>query len=195
MKPLLKFISATNSSFLINAYPYKLYISNPEISTRYTLFQNVRHYPMLGVQYQNLFDVMVDAVIIAITKVGYKNIPVVVTETGWPSDGDVNERDANGVFARMNNAGLVRHLRLGIGTPLRREGAAETYIFELFDDETKQGPESDWHWGILNRNMTMKYGIGFPGLDRYSGAQLARMVLSACLICLITVLMFVLLLW
>ncbi|XP_058100131.1 glucan endo-1,3-beta-glucosidase 2-like [Magnolia sinica] len=194
MKPLLDLISATNSSFLINAYPYKLCRSYPAIPIRFALFQNVRHDPMLGVQYQNLFDVMVDAVISAIAKAGHKNIPVVVTETGWPSDGDVNEREANEVFAKMYNEGLVRHLKSGIGTPLQREGAAETYIFELLDDETKQGPESDRHWGILNRNMTMKYGIDFSGLHRYSWFELAVKVANICLILLIIASIFVLLL-
>ncbi|XP_058100132.1 glucan endo-1,3-beta-glucosidase 2-like [Magnolia sinica] len=177
MKPLLDFIYATNSSFLINAYPYKLCRSNVQVPTRYALFLN---FPEK--QCWNLFDMMVDAVISAIHKAGHKDIPVVVTETGWPSDGDATEPRANKLFAKMYNAGLVKHLRSGLGTPLRKEGAKETYIFELLDDETKQGPESDRHWGIFNRNMRMKYKIDFSGLDRYDGAQLVKKVLNFCLI-------------
>ncbi|XP_058100134.1 glucan endo-1,3-beta-glucosidase 14-like [Magnolia sinica] len=169
MKPILDFITTTNSSFLINAYPYKLYRSHPELPIGYALFQkhpfNYRIDPTTGVPYQNLFDVMVDAAISAMAAAGHKGIPVIVTETGWPSDGDVTEPEANELFASMYNVGLVTHLRSGVGTPLRKEGAIETYIFELFDEKTKQGPGSDRNWGILYPNMTMKYDLGFSGSD------------------------------
>ncbi|XP_058099921.1 glucan endo-1,3-beta-glucosidase 7-like [Magnolia sinica] len=185
MKPILDFISTKNSPFLINAYPYKLYRSYPEVPIGYALFQrhpfNYRDDPRTGVRYQNLFDVMVDAVISAMAAMGHKGIPVIVTETGWPSDGDVNEGDANKQFARMYNVGLVRHLRSGNGTPLLREGPTETYIYELFDEDMKQGPGSDWHWGILNLNMTKKYPIHFSGSDRYCVTCLLQIVASVCL--------------
>ncbi|XP_058100133.1 glucan endo-1,3-beta-glucosidase 2-like [Magnolia sinica] len=185
MKPILDFITTTNSSFLINAYPYKLFRSHPEVPIGYALFQqnpfNFREDPTTGVQYRNLFDVMVDAVNSAMAAMDHKGIPVIVTETGWPSDGDVNEPEANKQYASMYNVGLVRHLRSGLGTPMRREGPTETYIFELFDEDMKQGPRSDRHWGVLNRNMTMKYPIPFSGSNRCFVALLKQMVVSFCL--------------
>ncbi|XP_058100135.1 glucan endo-1,3-beta-glucosidase 11-like [Magnolia sinica] len=185
MKPILDFITTTNSSFLINAYPYKLYRSYPEIPIGYALFEkhpfNYRIDPATGVPYQNLFDVMVDAAISAMAAAGHKGIPVIVTETGWPSDGDVTEPEANKQCARMYSVGLIMHLMKGVGTPLRREGATETYLFELFDAKTKQGPGSDRNWGILYPNMTMKFGDGFSGSDRYRGACLTQMVVTFCM--------------
>lgn len=50
---------------------------------------------------------------------GHENIPVGVAE--------------------MYIKGLVGHLRSGLGTPLRKEGVAETYIYELLDKDVKQG--------------------------------------------------------
>ncbi|KAG2399368.1 Glucan endo-1,3-beta-glucosidase [Vigna angularis] len=68
--------------------PYNLYSLNPEIPLGIALFQE---YPFnfcndftTGVHYRNLFDVMVD-VVIALAIAGYETIPLVVTETGWPS--------------------------------------------------------------------------------------------------------------
>ncbi|BAT79258.1 hypothetical protein VIGAN_02210900 [Vigna angularis var. angularis] len=84
----------SSASFNINLLalfvlaPYNLYSLNPEIPLGIALFQE---YPFnfcndftTGVHYRNLFDVMVD-VVIALAIAGYETIPLVVTETGWPS--------------------------------------------------------------------------------------------------------------
>ncbi|TQD74814.1 hypothetical protein C1H46_039651 [Malus baccata] len=39
IRPLLQFLSDTNSSFLINLYPYKLYKMRSEIPIGFPLFQ------------------------------------------------------------------------------------------------------------------------------------------------------------
>lgn len=139
-----------------------MYRLNSEIPLGFALFQdypfNFRDDLVTGVRYKNLFDMMVDAVISAIAVAGHENIPVVVAETGWPSSGaDASEVDATPAFAEMYLKGLVAHLRSGFGSPLRKEGVAEAYIYELVDKEVK-GTRS---WGILHQNMTMKYNIQF----------------------------------
>lgn len=170
MRPLLQFLDETNSSFLINLYPYNVYRINSEIPIGYVLFEdhpfNFRDDAITGVRYRNLFDMMVDAVIAAIAVSGEENIPVIVTETGWPAD---PEAEATGSYAERYLSGLVKHLRSGTGTPLRKEGASEAYIYELFDDEGEsrynngtsgdavRGSGSEQHWGIMYSNMTMKY--------------------------------------
>ena len=108
---------------------------------------------------------MVDSLISAMAVAGHENIPVIVTETGWPSSGDASEIDASPAYAEMYINGLVSHLSSSLGTPLRREGVAEAYIYELFDRETKQGTESGRRWGIMYPNMTKKYNIAFSGSD------------------------------
>lgn len=137
---------------------------------------------MTGLRYRNLFDVMIDSLITAMGAVGHKGIPVVVTETGWPSEGDTNDTYATELYARMFNAGLVKYLKSGLGTPLRREGVAEAYIFELFDEDMKQGAGSKQHWGILHLNMTAKYEIDFSGSIqvRGGGSSVVLMELVAC---------------
>ncbi|KAB2596222.1 glucan endo-1,3-beta-glucosidase 3-like [Pyrus ussuriensis x Pyrus communis] len=168
IRPLLRFLRDTNSSFLINLYPYNLYKMRSEIPIGFPLFQEhpfgFRDDLTTGVRYQNLFDMMVDAVISAMAVAGYENIPVIVTETGWPSySTDPAEIDANPVYAEMYIKGLLFHLRSGKGTPLRREGVAETYIYELLDKQVRQGR----NWGILYPNLTSKYKeIQYSGSDR-----------------------------
>lgn len=177
IKPFLQFLRDTNSSFLINSYPYNVYRSNADIPIAFALFQelpfNFRDDLTTGVRYRNLFEMMVDAVNSAIAVMGYENIPLIVSETGWPSSGDASEVDANTAYAEMYLKGLVAHLKSGLGTPLRKEGVAEAYIFELFDKEVRPGvSQPERQWGILYPNMTQKYKIDFSGSDRISGSWL-----------------------
>ncbi|XP_068667738.1 glucan endo-1,3-beta-glucosidase 12-like [Aristolochia californica] len=187
VSPLLDFLSATNSSFLINLYPYHFFRSAAELPIGYLLFQEnqpftYREDPMTGLRYRNLFDMMIDAVITAMDALGRdRSIPVVVTETGWPSEGDVNEPEANEFFAGIYVNGLVRHLRSNQGTPLRREGAAATYIFELFDNKQKQGPRTERQWGILYPNLSRKYPIDFSGSERIGNGNWKELAVGFCL--------------
>ncbi|KAK6933062.1 Glycoside hydrolase family 17 [Dillenia turbinata] len=167
IKPLLQFLKETNSSFLMDLYPYNVYRMNSEIPIGFALFQedrfNYRDDTVTGVRYRNLFDMMVDSVVTAMAVAGHENIPIAVVETGWPSGG--GESDANEVYAELYLKGLVKHLNGGLGTPLRKEGVAETYIYELFDDanrDTKIGK----NWGVLYSNLTKKYKIDFSGSVR-----------------------------
>jgi len=105
---------------------------------------------------------MVDAVVSALAVAGHENLPVIVAETGWPSTGgDQTEVDAKLEYAEMYIRGLVGHLRSGVGTPLRKEGVSQAYIFELMDkDNVKQGTRN---WGLLYANMSKKYHVEFSG--------------------------------
>ncbi|GMP23264.1 hypothetical protein CsSME_00000933 [Camellia sinensis var. sinensis] len=168
IKPLLDFLDETNSSFFVNLYPYSVYSLNHDIPIGFALFQeqepfNFREDSVTGVKYRNLFDVMVDAVISAMAVAGHENIPVVVTETGWPSSSNgAGDPDAREGYAEIYIKGLIDHLKSGLGTPLRKEGVAQTYIYELFDGDEKQGNETgEQNWGILFPNMTAKYHIDF----------------------------------
>jgi len=183
IKPLLQFLEDTNSSFLVNLYPYNLYRINSEIPLGFALFQehpfNFRDDLITGVRYWNLFDMMVDAVVSALAVAGHENLPVIVAETGWPSTGgDQTEVDAKLEYAEMYIRGLVGHLRSGVGTPLRKEGVSQAYIFELIDkDNVKQGTRS---WGILYANMSKKYHVEFSGCG---GSGVGRVLsMRVCLV-------------
>ncbi|XP_057475922.1 glucan endo-1,3-beta-glucosidase [Actinidia eriantha] len=187
IRPLLDFLAETNSSFMIHLYPYNVYKLDHEIPIGFALFQehpfNFRDDRVTGVRYRNLFDVMVDAVISAMAVAGHENIPVVVAETGWPSSGDGTDPDASKIYADMYIKGLMGHLRSGIGTPLRKEGVAETYIYELFDGDEKQGNETRrGNWGIMYPNMTKKFDIDFSAAPvGIGGGGLVAMALGLVL--------------
>ncbi|XP_057523136.1 glucan endo-1,3-beta-glucosidase 2 [Amaranthus tricolor] len=172
IKPLLDFLNEANSSLFVNVYPYNLFRLTNDLPLGYALFQegnfNFRDDPNTGLRYRNLFNVMIDAVLSAMVVSGHENIPIIVTETGWPhSPGDEfgEENDANEVFAEMYLKGLIDHLKSGIGTPLKKDSISEIYIFELFDKEVN-GSLSTRQWGILYPNATMKYKIDFNGGSR-----------------------------
>ncbi|KAK7320627.1 hypothetical protein VNO77_30275 [Canavalia gladiata] len=181
--PLLQFLHDTNSSFLINLYPYNLYRLRPEIPLGIALFQeqpfNFRDDFTTGVRYRNLFDVMVDAVVSALAVSGYESIPVVVTETGWPSASDAaNEVDANLGYAEIYLRGLVKHLKSGVGTPLLKDGVREVYVYEMFDNGG-----TGRHWGVLYPNGTAKYRVDFSGSST-SSINVAIIIFLLLVLCL-----------
>ncbi|XP_075512581.1 glucan endo-1,3-beta-glucosidase-like [Primulina tabacum] len=193
LRPLLQFLVETNSSLLINLYPYNVYRINYDIPIGFALFQenpfNFRDDVVTGVRYRNLFDMMVDGVIAAMAVAWQENIPVIVTETGWPSE---TEAQAVGNYAEMYLKGLVKHLRSGIGTPLRKEGVTEAYIYELFDeshseyngtcDYASMREGAGQHWGIMHPNLTMKYKVDFSASTWILGndTRLVKIVVGLC---------------
>ncbi|CAJ1970975.1 unnamed protein product [Sphenostylis stenocarpa] len=175
--PLLQFLQDTNSSFLINLYPYNLYRLNPEIPLGIALFQeypfNFRDDFTTGVRYRNLFDVMVDAVISALAVAGYESVPLVVTETGWPSfSSSGNEFDANLGYAEIYLKGLVKHLKTGMGTPLLKDGVREVFVYEMFDKD--EGRERSW--GVLYANGTAKFRVDFSCSSLASHVRVAVII-------------------
>ncbi|KAL1535442.1 hypothetical protein AAHA92_28219 [Salvia divinorum] len=189
VRPLLQFLDETNSSFLINLYPYNIFKIKSEIPVGFVLFQsnpfNFRDDDVTGARYRNLFDMMVDAIVAAMAVSGQENVPVIVTETGWPTG---SEAEDAGNYAEMYLRGLITHLRSGSGTPLRKEGAAEAYVYELFDEGIQRGTTNNSNgtsseaaaggkqWGILYPNMTMKYRFRFSDGIRLYHPRLARLL-------------------
>ncbi|KAK3427928.1 hypothetical protein EUGRSUZ_F04056 [Eucalyptus grandis] len=133
---------------------------------------------------------MVDAVITAMAVAGHENIPVIVAETGWPnSSPDAAEIDANELYSEMYVKGLLGHLRSGQGTPLRKEGVAEAYVYELVDEEANETTSSQArarNWGILYANLSEKYEVQFSCAARYCGS-LEELLIGFVLMLLILV--------
>uniref|UniRef100_J3L7R1 Glucan endo-1,3-beta-D-glucosidase n=1 Tax=Oryza brachyantha TaxID=4533 RepID=J3L7R1_ORYBR len=154
MGPIAKFLASNGSPLLANVYPYFAYTSN--IDLNFALFQPTSAtFQDSGHTYTNLFDAMVDAIYAALDKAGAPAVPVVVSESGWPS--------AGGEFASVSNAqkynqGLIDHV--GKGTP-RRPGAVEAYIFAMFNENQKEGKETERHFGLFNPDKSPAYTIKF----------------------------------
>ena len=101
---------------------------------------------------------MLDSIYAAVEKVGASNLQIVVSESGWPSEG--------GAGASIDNAGtyyanLIRHASSGNGTPKRPGESIETYLFAMFDENQKQGADTERHFGLFNPDKSPKYQLSF----------------------------------
>ncbi|KAM0954061.1 putative glucan endo-1,3-beta-D-glucosidase [Dioscorea sansibarensis] len=153
---IIQFLASNESPLLVNVYPYFSYISNKgSIDINYALFTSSGTVVTDGfLNYQNLFDAIVDAIYSALEKVGGSSVGIVVSESGWPSAGG----DATSVDnARTYNQNLINHV--GQGTP-KRPGAIEAFIFAMFN-ENQKSPEYEKHFGLFNPDQTPVYPINF----------------------------------
>ncbi|KAJ9554396.1 hypothetical protein OSB04_018441 [Centaurea solstitialis] len=158
MTQVLEFLRSTGSYLMLNVYPYYDYVrSNGAIPLDYALFrplppekEAVDANTLL--RYSNVFDAVVDAAYFAMLYLNYTNIPVVVTESGWPSKGDASEPDATLDNANAYNSNLIRHVLNNTGTPKHPGVAISTYIYELYNEDLRSGVESEKNWGLFDGN-------------------------------------------
>jgi Glycosyl hydrolases family 17 len=156
--PIVQFLSTTGTPLFANVYPYFSYVENIDVvDLNYALFTSPGIVITDGqYQYQNLFDAMVDVLHSALEKAGGADVPIVVTETGWPSDGGL---DASVENAKTYIGNLIPHVKNG--TP-KRPGALETYIFAIFNENQKP-PGVEQHWGLFYPNENPVYSVKFYG--------------------------------
>lgn len=163
MKPMLEFLRKTSSYLMVNAYPFFAYSANSDvISLDYALFRAVNANvtdPGNGLSYSSLFEAQLDAVYAAMSNIQYNDVPVVVTETGWPSKGDENEIGASTDNAAAYNGNLIKRVLTGGGTPLRPNEPLNVYLFALFNENQKTGPTSERNYGLFYPNKEKVYNI------------------------------------
>ncbi|XP_055827856.1 glucan endo-1,3-beta-glucosidase [Solanum dulcamara] len=159
LKPLLEFLRATNSPFMINPYPF---FDSSDDTLDYALFR-----PNPGVfdettrlTYTNMLDAQLDAVFSALKLLDFEDIEIVIAETGWPSRGDPGQAGVDTGSAAEYNRKLIQHVMSGIGTPLMPNRTFETYIFALFNEDLKPGPTCERNFGLFKPDMTPVYDIG-----------------------------------
>ncbi|KAM0053556.1 putative glucan endo-1,3-beta-D-glucosidase [Helianthus debilis subsp. tardiflorus] len=160
-EPIVRFLAENNLPMLANIYPYFGYLGDPNKNLPYALFTAGRTVVTddNDLEYSNLFDAMLDAHYAAQARfVGGENVEIVVSESGWPSD--------KGQEATVGNAGtyyrnLINHVRGTAGTPLKPGRSIETYLFAMFDENTKPGELSERHFGVFSPKKESKYGLSF----------------------------------
>ncbi|KAI4318357.1 hypothetical protein MLD38_032073 [Melastoma candidum] len=174
LRGLLQFQSDNGSPLAINPYPFFAYQSDPRPETlAFCLFQpNAGRVDSgSGIKYMNMFDAQVDAVRSALDNMGFKNVDIMVAETGWPYNGDANEVGVSVDNARAYNGNLIAHLRSLIGTPLMPGKSVDTFIFALYDEDLKPGPTSEKFFGLYKTDLSMVYDIGLEKGSQGTGGQ------------------------
>ncbi|CAN1297146.1 Glucan endo-1,3-beta-glucosidase 3 [Linum perenne] len=176
MVPLLKFLQSTESFLMLNVYPYYAYIqSNGVVPLDYALFRPLRPNKEAVdsntlLHYTNVFDALVDAAYSAMSGLNFTNVPVVVTETGWPSKGDSSEQEATAENANTYNSNLIKHVLNNTGTPKHPGIAVSTYIYELYNEDLSTRTVSEKNWGLFDANGIPVYILHLTG----SGTVLAN---------------------
>ncbi|CAI0539740.1 unnamed protein product [Linum tenue] len=148
LRPILDFHNRTKTPFMVNPYPF--FGFRPE-TLDYAVFRPNRglYDKATRKNYTNMFDEQMDAIYIAMKKLGnYEGVEIVIAETGWPSAGDPNQPGVSLENALSYNGNVVKHVNSGKGTPLMPNRTFETYIFALFNENLKASV-SERNYGLF----------------------------------------------
>ncbi|MQM18850.1 hypothetical protein Taro_051847 [Colocasia esculenta] len=116
-------------------------------------------------------DAQLDAVFSAMKQLGFWDVEIVVSETGWPSRGEAWEMGVDAEKAREYNANVVRHVTSGAGTPLMSDRKFEAFIFSLFNEDLKSGRTSERNFELFMAGMTPVYDIGILRTGNVGGGS------------------------
>eukprot|EP01018_Ginkgo_biloba_P029620 Gb_01446 [translate_table: standard] len=164
---MLEFLQETASYLMMNVYPYYTFVqSNGVVPLDYALFRPLTPHkeamdPNTLLHYINVFDAVVGVAYFAMSNFNYTYIPLLVSETGWPSKGDANEPDAIKDNEDTYNNNLIRHILNNTRTPKRPVVLVNTYIYELFNEDLRPNPTSEKNWGLFYANKTPVYVLHF----------------------------------
>ncbi|KAJ7971870.1 glucan endo-1,3-beta-glucosidase 8-like [Quillaja saponaria] len=163
MRQVVQFLNKSNSAFTVNIYPFlSLYYGKGKFPFDYAFPDNVDN-PVVdkGILYTNVFDANFDTLVSALKAEGFGDMPILVGEIGWPTDGDKN---ANFVNAQRYYNGLLPKLAKNKGTPLR-PGYIEVYLFALLDEDAKSVAPGNFerHWGIFRYDGQPKFPMDLSG--------------------------------
>ncbi|XP_006657484.1 glucan endo-1,3-beta-glucosidase 8 [Oryza brachyantha] len=166
MTDIVKFLAKNNAPFTVNIYPFLSLYLDDNFPVNYAFFDGGST-PVNdgGVLYTNVFDANFDTLVAALKGVGHGDMPIIVGEVGWPTDGDKNAKVA---LAQRFYAGLLKRLAANVGTPARPNQYIEMYLFGLVDEDAKSvAPGSfERHWGVLRYDGQPKFAMDLTGQGR-----------------------------
>lgn len=148
MKQIVQFLRDNNAPFLVNIYPFLSLSLNPDFPVEFAFF-NGGAQPVQdgGITYNNMLDANIDTLVASLKKAGAGNVPIIIGEIGWPTDGD---KYATVDMARKFYEGFFKKWVPKKGTPLYKK-EMEYYLFSLTDENQKSIAPGDFerHWGIF----------------------------------------------
>jgi hypothetical protein len=165
---IIQFLFRNDAPFTINIYPFLSLYSDSHFPLDYAFFDGTNKPLKDGDKvYTNAFDANFDTLVWALFRAGYADLPIIVGEIGWPTDGDIN---ANVQNAKKFNQGLLQHALNGKGTPARK-GKIDIYLFSLIDENAKSTAPGGFerHWGIFEFDGKPKYELDLLGLHENKG--------------------------
>ncbi|GFS36497.1 O-Glycosyl hydrolases family 17 protein [Actinidia rufa] len=158
MLSILKFLSDNRAPFTVNIYPFISLYTEPSFPIEYAFFDgNSSPLNDSGTNYYNMFDANHDTLVWALRKNGFGNLPIIVGEIGWPTDGYAY---AKGLYAQRFYQGFMSRISGGKGTPMR-PGPIHAYLFSLIDEDAKSVDPGNFerHWGIFSYDGLPKYAL------------------------------------
>ncbi|KAJ7966080.1 Glucan endo-1,3-beta-glucosidase-like protein [Quillaja saponaria] len=156
MLQIVKFLNDNGAPFTVNIYPFISLYNDVNFPVDYAFFNGYESTINDGGKiYDNVFDANYDTLVWALQKNGFGNMPIIVGEMGWPTDGD---RNANLQYAQRFNQGFMTRYNAGKGTPMR-PGPFDAYLFSLVDEDAKsiQPGNFERHWGLFYFDGQPKY--------------------------------------
>ncbi|KAI3941494.1 hypothetical protein MKW98_022501 [Papaver atlanticum] len=173
--PLLQFLSRTKAPLMMNFYPYYVFMQNKGVvPLDNSLFRPLTPSkemvdPNTLLHYSNVLDAMIDAAYFSMKNLNVSDVVVLVTESGWPSNGDSKEPYATIDNADTYNSNLIKHVFDRSGTPLHPELTSSVYIYELFNEDLRENPVSEANWGLFYGNSTPVYLLHVSGTGTFLG--------------------------
>ncbi|KAI3743307.1 hypothetical protein L1987_61014 [Smallanthus sonchifolius] len=167
MVQMVQFLAQNNAPFTVNIYPFLSLYGNDNFPIDFAFFDGTPQ-PVVdnGIQYTNVFDANYDTLVSALKEAGYGDMPIIVGEVGWPTDGDKN---ANINMAYRFYNGILPRLASNKGTPLR-PGPIEVYLFGFIDEDAKSIAPGTFerHWGIFRYDGQPKFAMDISGRGQSS---------------------------
>ncbi|CAM0905457.1 unnamed protein product [Alopecurus aequalis] len=167
MTDIVKFLAKSKAPFTVNIYPFLSLYLNDNFPLDFAFFDGGSATPVNdhGVIYTNVFEANFDTLVAALVAVGHGDMPIIVGEVGWPTDGD---RRAKASYAQRFYDGLLKRLATNRGTPARPNQQLDVYLFGLVDEDQKsvQPGSFERHWGIFRYDGQPKFAMDLSGKGR-----------------------------